>query len=474
MTTWGVYNIQGKDRHGNHVAPNDKAAVKWFTRWRVDGGTPRKATFKAKGHAATFHKRLLQAQVMGWPADDRGRPVDPMQQSAAPASRSDPDTPRLSFEDYCHTTWYPTAKVTWEDKNRLGHRRNMELAIAYLRYPPSDPRLNPRGGRQAGESILLADVVPDDVLRAIALRKTSNGRTAAINRRRTDAALSAGAQEVNLVPETSSPATVRAFYVTLAMILRAARASHHIPHDPLVGTSRQAPKPKQSRISHRVVPSVDEVFDLADVIAKLGPTATDGRPAGERFRSLILAAGTLGPRPGELTAHQSDWLDWDGEHLMVRFHRTEAAIYDPREGVKGRQVRSLKHRADDEWREVPALSAVADAIRLHLERGYGSPTRTWTSVSGRSLDWHNLMALYWRPACQKVFGGTAKNQLVNMTPNTLRKAAITFWLDSGISPYLAADWAGHSEDVARRYYAGRAAGSYAREVAILAAAQNHA
>ena len=38
----------------------------------------------------------------------------------------------------------------------------------------------------------------------------------------------------------------------------------------------------------------------------------DGRPAGERFRSLILAAGTLGPRPGELAGHQIDWFDWDG------------------------------------------------------------------------------------------------------------------------------------------------------------------
>lgn len=80
------------------------------------------------------------------------------------------------------------------------------------------------------------------------------------------------------------------------------------------------------------------------------------------------------------------------------------------------------------------------------------------------------MDVYWRPACAKVFRGSAKKQLADINPSLLRKAAITFWLDSGISPVLAADWAGHSEDVSRRFYAGRSEATYQRELERLAAA----
>ena len=55
-----------------------------------------------------------------------------------------------------------------------------------------------------------------------------------------------------------------------------------------------------------------------------------------------------------------------------------------------------------------------------------------------------------------------------MPPKTLRSAAITFWLDSGISPLLAAEWAGHSEDVSKRYYAGRASIGFEKEAQPLA------
>ena len=469
MTTdWGVYNLTAKLPDGTHVEANDRRATRWFIRWRVNGSA-HKRTFKAKGHAKTFHARLLAAQGMDWPADERGYPIEPSR-LAAKAADPEPRPPSgPTFENYCEHTWYPTARTNWADKNRLGHRRNMRLAIEYLRYKPQDPRLSRGDDRQAGGSIKLADLVPDDVLRALALRKTSNGRTAAVNARRIQRARTTDQQDLDLAPEATSPATVRAFYITLAMILRAAHASGHTSKDPLLGTAKHAPKPTQKRISQRVVPTIDEVFDLADAIATLGPPGPDGRPQGERFRALALAAGTLGPRPGELVAHRSDWIDWADDHTVVRFHQTEAAVYDTEEGIRGRRTRQLKHRDEDEWREVPALAAVADTLRLHLERGYGTDGRTFTSVTGKPLDWHNIIQPYWRPACERVFTGSTKPQLATMTPSLLRKAAITFWLDSGINPLLAADWAGHSEDVSRRYYAGRAASTWQREAELLGA-----
>ena len=475
-TKWGVYSLQGRLADGTVVDESARAARVWFVRWRVDG-SPRKRTFKQKGHAQTFRKHLLQAQTMGWPADERGWPPMPTpgldavqsQPAVAPGEMSPTADRGVSFETYCNEVWYPLHKDGWSDKNRIGHRDNMRLAIEVLRYQPNDSRLRNRSDIAAGDSILLEHLVPDDVLRAVSVRARTNGRTAAVNARRVAKALAAGVTEIELAEERASEATVRAFYVTLSMILKAAERNTLILGDPLDGTAKKAPKPRPTPMSRRIVPSVDEVFDLSEAIASLGPVGPGGRPAGDRFRALVLCGGTLAPRPGELTAHRPEWIDWD-DPVVVRFYETEAAIYDPEEGIRGRQVHHLKHRVPGDWREVPALAAVADALRVHFERGYASPDRTFTSVSGTAnLDWHNLTDTYWRPACLKVFGKSAKPGLAQMTPNVLRKAAITFWLDSGITPHLASEWAGHSEDVSKRHYAGRASASFAHEAEMLAA-----
>ena len=182
----------------------------------------------------------------------------------------------------------------------------------------------------------------------------------------------------------------------------------------------------------------------------------------------MLAGGSLGPRPGELVAHRPSWIEWD-DTVVVRFEESGTRVYDPEEGVAGLQIGPLKQRGIGDWREVPALTVVADALKLHIERGYSTPEHTWTGAHGAALDWGNIMKTYWRPAAQKVFGGTSKAHLVTMTPKILRKSAITFWLDSKINPMLAAEWAGHSEDVMKRYYASRTSATFEREAAMLAA-----
>ncbi len=471
-THWGVYNLQGKLADGTTVDDRVRNASRWFVRWRVDGN-PRKRTFKQKGHASTFRDHLLRAKVMGWPADERGWPISPdlkEAQSTALQQEADREPAHLgpTFEDYCINVWYPNNAPQFGPKMRIGHRDNMRFAIRALRYRTNDHRTTPGGPRTEGASLLLVDITTDDIHAAVALRARSNARTAAVNARRTQAASVRGDTDIQMKPEVASAATIRLFYITLAKIVRAAERSRLMTGDPLVGTATSAPKPKTARMSRRVVPSIDEVFDLADAIAQLGPRHSDGRPTGERFRSLVLCAGTLAPRPGELTAHQPDWVDW-GTPTVMRFHNSEAPIYDTEEGIAGYFVHPLKHRPEGDWREVPALGDVADALATHIERGYGNNRRTWTGARGATLNWGNLTDVYWRPACEKVFAGTAKDVLTTMTPQILRKAAITYWLDSGISPFLASEWAGHSEDVSRRYYAGRSSATFVKEAGMLAA-----
>lgn len=353
--------------------------------------------------------------------------------------------------------WWPTISVTLADKSRLGHRRNADLAIDLLRLREGDPRIGP--GADAGSSIPLASWTSDDTKAALAARRNINGRTAARNQRLLDAAVADNAiSDVTLVPEECSPATLRAFKITLGVIAKAAIASGEVSGDPMADTARHAPKPRPAKRRERLVPDLQELFDLADAIATLGPLMPDGRPRGARFRSLILVAGTTGPRPGELVAHRPEWIDWNSDPSVVRFHRTEAAVYgsvlSPEE--RGRRDRRLKHSDEDEARYVPMIGAVASALQEHVERDYCSSERTWLSPTGRGhLDFGNLVDDYWRPALAAVFAGTAKAALVDASPKILRKTAITWWADCGINQSEAADWAGHSEEVARVYYASR-------------------
>ena len=462
-STWGVYPVTtNRPKKPKKALVGEPPPLRYYVRWRVDG-VMRKRSFTAKGHADTFRERLVVAKVMGWDADGRGWPVDPTQAVTTGAVVLGGG---LTFEEYANT-WYDIRRSGFRDKNRRAHRDNLRFAIAVLRYGPQDPRLSRGGRRVAGGSILMDDLVADDVIRAISVRLTTNKRTAASNLRRIREAYEQGLPAVDLPPERASRATVRGFYITTAMIITAARESSVIEHNPLVGTARHAPPSKPSAFGTRFVPSVDEVFDLADAISQLGPLLPNGRHAGDRFAALVLTSGTLGPRPGEQVAHKPDWIDWDG--LAMRFEQSAGRVYDPEEGIRGLQLNSLKHREEGDFREVPMLADVADALRTHIERGYATPDRTWTGVSGTAaLDWSNMKDVYWRPALEKVFGGSGKPQLVTMQPKMLRKAAITFWLDSGIGFPQAAEWAGHSEDVSKKYYAGRSSATYQREAGLLA------
>lgn len=473
MSTWGVYKIRGRLADGVEVDLPNKEAVRFYVRWRVNGSL-RRRTFASKGHAKTFFDELEKARLFAWEADERGWPIDPSRTTASGPPESEADAVsgagvlnQHTVESYVWEIWWPTLTQTLGDKNRLGHRRNAEVAVALLRYHSTDRRVGTR--HAVGTSIALAHLVADDLKAAVVARRSINGRTAAVNRRAIEAAKKSGddIRTVELKPEEASAATVRAFAVTLGMIVKAAAESKYVPDDLMKGVMPLAPKSKPARLSARLVPTIDEVFELADAIAELGPTMEDGRPTGERFRSLILAAGTLGPRPGELVAHRPEWLTCAGPGL-VRFHRTEAAVYDTKEGSTGRRDMKLKHREEDEHRDIPALPDVIDAIVLHLERGYGSDERTWLSPTGVGhLDWGNINEQYWEPALAKVFAGTTKDVLVHASPKILRKAAITWWLERGVAPAVAADWAGHTEEVMEIYYASRSSHDWSIEADLL-------
>lgn len=126
--TWGVYGIRGRLAGGKECAPENKAAVSYFIRWRVNG-TMRRRSFKTRTRARTFLLVLENAKDRGWPADELGWPLDPsLPPPEQPRSSSRTPLRAVLSSSYVNEVWWPTS-VTLADKSRLGHRRNADLAV---------------------------------------------------------------------------------------------------------------------------------------------------------------------------------------------------------------------------------------------------------------------------------------------------------------------------------------------------------
>ena len=252
--TWGVYKTQGRLKGGKETTGSDRKAVSFFVRWRVDGAK-RRRSFKTRGHANTFYDELLKAKLLGWAADDKGWPIDPQVAAVqvpvvvAPA----PVLAAHTFETYVDQAWWPTASTNMKPKNRLGHERNARVAVQLLRLKDGDRRVG-FDGADVGDSIPLPLLDADDVKAALVARRRINGRTAAANQRRIDAArgqVGDETVEVTLAPEVASDATVRAFKITLGMILAAASASGHVVGDPMKGTAAVAGNSRETPPAER-------------------------------------------------------------------------------------------------------------------------------------------------------------------------------------------------------------------------------
>jgi integrase len=260
----------------------------------------------------------------------------------------------------------------------------------------------------------------------------------------------------------STQRTVQAFTVTLGMVIKKAAAEGLVSNAlwPGVATTKVR-QPVLSEV--RQVPSPQEVSQLAEVIAHLGPSiAITGRHRGDRLRAAILLAGTSGPRPGELTGLRTAdvFLDDVQPHLVLRQTLrwyTKADLDRLRAdtvAVGGGWVsRPLKHPATGVTRKVPIHPLALPAMRDHLERYAGTDLFFSGVLGNRPLDWGNVEASYWRPACQAVFT-EGRSFLATAPPKTLRKAALTAMLAEGINPYVVAAIAGHDPATLMASYAG--------------------
>ncbi|PJM96964.1 tyrosine-type recombinase/integrase [Streptomyces sp. CB01373] len=174
----------------------------------------------------------------------------------------------------------------------------------------------------------------------------------------------------------TGPTTVAKAYALLRAILATAVSDQMIRRNPC-----QIKGASTVHTPERSTASVQEVYDLADAIQP-------------RYRALILMAGFLGLRWGELVGlHRRD-LDLD--HGAVRVRRAVAELNDGQ-----REIKAPKSAAGKRTVSIPA--AIVPDIRDHLARyaESGSDGRVFVGAKGATPR-RNHFNRVWRKTCSQV------------------------------------------------------------------------
>ncbi|GAA3221199.1 tyrosine-type recombinase/integrase [Oerskovia jenensis] len=393
------------------------------------------------------------------------------------------------------------------------HNVNMRNVLAFVEHVMvyREPNLNDTpevvawkrarlelDGVMEGGSLHVALILPPDLTEAISLRRYSNRRADLLNVQRQLAwhqswtryddaqrARAAGirrggrlparpADTLELLPVESevSARTEELFAKAIQMLLNHA-ADHGLlpgrnPFPHFAGRTRSVAgfrRPQPMAIHERNVVPLGTVIDLAEAIARQGPTdPRTGCAVGDRFRALVLASVAAG-RPSEYAAlRPDDYRSGPEPRLVFRTSAGPAHTAGTRDGTSYAHSGSLKGRAPGQVREVPIPRAVAEVLDAHLAAGYASRDHLFTGPGGGPLRWGNHVETYWRPAVREVLGHAAEPQLRNLTLHWLRKGAITWLLRSGMNLLDVAELAGHDHTILINHYAGVTHSADARRI----------
>jgi integrase len=427
-----------KDAYGGFVLDSRDRRVRGYRlRWYLGDAEFTRSHNKSfqrdrRVEAERLVERLRRAADLDLEAHEHGLPLDAPPSAAVVAPTELPSLPVDSVLDAV-TFAYEALKPRWADvPNTVTHHR-----LGYQLFVYAVDSGEVRGlGRSTPVDALTAAMCQDVLL----LRRETN--------------LKRPAESVGISCE-------RGFSVTVNLLLdllvkRGVYVSN--PWDAAKALLRK--KGRHVMVTERMVPTQERIVDLADAIASM--------PGGGRYRVPILAMGACAFRVAELAAVlEPDWRLDDGEPF-IRLARSLPTVSarDSRNGNR-RPESPLKHRQPGETRDVPLYRPLRDLVREHHDRYRSASTLLFADDDGHPLDLSNWRKRYWTPARDAVFGESTEPELRSMPLRWLRKAAIPWWLQSGVGVPRAALWAGHDPAVLLKYYASADTRSVAAELGLL-------
>jgi integrase len=231
---------------------------------------------------------------------------------------------------------------------------------------------------------------------------------------------------------TIGPLTVARYRAAIKAVFRVAAAQRVIAWNPWHGVEWSLPDGEDD-LDPDMVMNQRQVDRLARSCAQLR----------HESRAFVLMQGVCGLRPSEAREVRRRDLDLDSipATVTVRASRTDvsARFLDPGESRR----RPLKGRSRKARRVVPIPRHLVPILREHLERyvGRSADARVFTSPTGRPLSLTDFHRAVWHTARTTTF--PKGSPLRGVRRHDLRHAAITTWLNSGVTLKTCQRWSGH-------------------------------
>ncbi|MFI7629708.1 tyrosine-type recombinase/integrase [Microbispora rosea] len=412
----------------------------YVVRWQVAGKRSSK-TYRTKALAESFLSDLRQAAK-------RGEPFDV--ESGLPASMIKAKSARTVFDfvrAYIDMKWPHAAAKTRDSisdalstalpaltKDRPGRpdAETLRTALRKCALIPADkrPEPSPEMARAVrwleGASLDLGDLNETKIVR-----------------------LALDALALRLDGQAASANTIRRKRAVLHAVLEYAVELEELPSNPLHKVKWKPPKTTET-IDPRVVVNPRQAEELLTAVTYVGK-----RGRGRRLMALFACMYYAALRPGEAVAlrQQDCHLPATGwGRLLVDVSRPEVNTQWTDSG-DAHEERGLKHRGRDDVRPVPIPPALVKILRQHIEEfGVGSDGRIFRSERGGVVA-STAYTEVWQEARKLALTPAQVTSPLARRPYDLRHAAVSLWLNAGVSAPDVAERAGHSVDVLLRVYA---------------------
>jgi integrase len=417
-------------------------------RWKT-ADKPHSTTRRTKALADSFQSDLRQAAKRGEEFEvESGMPISMLE--ARQAAEAEKPITFLAFaQEYVTRLWPHDAPktrdgrsdalatvipaLTTDEPGRPDAKELRGVLRKYLLLPP-DKRLQP----------------PDDMVNTIRWLETASLPVTVVGEaRHVRAALDA--LTVNLDGTKSGATTIARKRGVFFNILEYAVEIETLPANPIPKLKWKPPKTSQT-VDPRVVVNQDQAQALLEAVKTVGDLQ---RGRGQRLSAMFACMYYAAMRPSEAIGLRKG----DCKLPAEGWGTVTLAKSRPEVNTKwtdtgdAHEERGLKHRAEDDVRPVPIPPVLVKILRAHIDTyGVAPDGRLFRSERGKPVA-STAYTEVWQEARQVALSPEQIASPMAGRPYDLRHAAVSLWLNGGVSPTEIAQRAGHSVEVLLRVYA---------------------
>lgn len=247
----------------------------------------------------------------------------------------------------------------------------------------------------------------------------------------------------------AAPSTVKRKRAVFHNFLEYAVEIEELPSNP-VHKVKWKPPQSSDLVDPRVVVNQKQARRLLDAVRKVG-----GRGRGARLYAMFACMYYAAMRPGEVVALRLGdcHLPEKGWGLLTLAKSRPESNEKWTDSDDAHEERGLKHRAEAEVRPVPIPPILVAILREHIKTyGVGDGGRIFNSERGKPVA-STAYTEVWQQARVLALTPEEVASPLAARPYDLRHAAVSLWLNGGVSPTEIAKRAGHSVEVLLRVYA---------------------